>query len=150
MPRPSTLTDTLQREVCTLLRGGSTLRDAFATSGVPWSTAKVWMQRGRAPKTPADDTYVVLVEEMERAQASYRVGLALSVTVAAKKHWQAAIAAQRRMDERELLRAKLQRDRASENAAADDEDDRVILLYPVPCAEGAMPMLPDPERKKTP
>lgn len=128
------------------MRGGASLRDAFGTTGVVWATAKLWMKRGRDPKTPADDVYVELVHAMEQAQASYRSALSLVVTAAAKKgSWQAAIAAQRRMDERDLLREKLRRDRLAQRQeeGSEDDDDRVVLLYPVPSSQGAVPLLPE-------
>lgn len=104
---------------------GCSIPVACEAAGVKWSTAKNWLDKGKRGVQP----YVLFADEMRRAQAMHKVGTRLIIMNAAKKgDWRAAAYLDERREKRE--------ERQREASAPLPEDERVVLLYPVPMPMG--------------
>lgn len=146
MPRELLLTPELQLRIKNFVIAGAPIPEACLACGVGWSTAKVWMRRGRAGEEP----YVGFTQAMSEAKALHLTGCKLIVMSAAKGgDWKAAAWL---IDRREMQQ---QREMQLRNTRPDDpngpprpppplapmpdadDEERVVLLYPVPVPYGA-------------
>jgi len=126
-PKPE-LTPQLQETIRGFVNAGASLAMACQAAGVKPDTCKKWMAKGRRGVEP----YASFVDTVERARAMHRVAMQMVITGAAKRgDWRAAAHDQLR---RERL---AEQGRAVRQGIDALDDEKVILLYPVPVPEGA-------------
>lgn len=76
MPRLTTFTPALAKEIIDARRIGATVREAIAAAGVPRTTALEWLERGRAwnsgaSQDPRDERFAAYARDMDGARAVY-------------------------------------------------------------------------------
>jgi len=89
--RPTTFDEQLGERLVTMLRSGCYLGVAVSAAGVPMSTFKDWLRRGRSEKLE-DRPYAVFRERVETARAEGEARMVAVIARAAQEgDWRAAI-----------------------------------------------------------
>lgn len=100
---------------------GTSIPTACDAAGVPWSTARHWLDKGKRGIEPYDR----FAEAMKRAQAMHEAAATMVITRAADKgDWRAAA-------------YLLERRSAQTQAARSTEGEGTIVMYPVRVHETA-------------
>jgi hypothetical protein len=111
---------------------GATIPHACEAAGVKWTTAKNWMEKGKKGLYP----FTLFREAMAEAKALHRVGLRLVIMGAAKRgDWRAAAYLEAHREFTDAHNASGQG--RHPQPLPDPNEERVVLLYPVPMPEGA-------------
>jgi hypothetical protein len=89
---PHTLTREVTQKIAAYVTAGATIPSACALAGVPWGTAKKWLQRGKKGMRgePANKAYTAFATAMYEAQERFHAGLSISLHKASKEDWKAA------------------------------------------------------------
>jgi len=89
--RPTTFDEQVAERLVTMLRAGNYLGVAVSAAGVPMSTFKDWLRRGRSQKLD-DRPFAVFREKVESARAEGEARMVAVIARAAQEgDWRAAI-----------------------------------------------------------
>jgi len=84
--RPTTFHPAIQTGIVSLVGAGVPLRTAATAVGLPWSTAKLWIDRGRAGEEP----YAGFVAAIEQSRAGFVAATVEGILRASRTDWKAA------------------------------------------------------------
>lgn len=158
--RDSLLTPEVQNAIVALVRAGNFVGTAAQASGIPASSVRVWLKRGRDAierpsrsehKRELDAPYVIFYNVLSRARADARTAMVMTVQVAAKDDWRAAAWYLEKTDPQHFgakleIRLNPQRIRAVAEAEGIDPQELALEMQhlaiaataPDPAASGAV------------